>query len=382
MPCVESSRPAVLSLVECFAEIEDPRIERTRLHSLEEILVLSVLAVIAGAEGWEDIEDYGKYKLSWLRRFLKFKNGIPSHDTISRVFRALKPGVFQEAFMMWVHSLHQELGFKQIAIDGKSLRRSHDHASLKKMLHSVCAWSVENHLVLGEQAVDEKSNEITAIPKLLDQLEIKGAIVTIDAMGCQKEIAEKITDGGGEYVLGAKDNHPKLCAAIAEHFIAAHEADFKGFDVRHYQTDEKGHGRIETRHYYQSSIPESMREQTDQWSKMRTICQVINLTERDGKETSEVRYYISSLPLGVKRLASAARGHWGIENSLHWVLDMTFNEDQSRIRKDHGAENFGLLRRFAIGIIKQDISKGSIRRKRKKAGWDDSFLLTMLRSMT
>ncbi len=198
MPCVESSRPAVLSLVECFAEIEDPRIERTRSHSLEEVLVLSVLAVIAGAEGWEYIEDDGKYKLSWLRRFPKFKNGIPSHDTISRVFRALKPGVFQEAFMMWVHSLHQELGFKQIAIDGKSLRRSHDHASLKKMLHSVCAWSVENHLVLGEQAVDEKSNEITAIPKLLDQLEIKGAIVTIDAMGCQKEIAEKITDGGGE----------------------------------------------------------------------------------------------------------------------------------------------------------------------------------------
>lgn len=382
MSSVESSRPAVLSLVECFAEIEDPRIERTRLHSLEEILVLAVLAVIAGAEGWEDIEDYGKYKLSWLRKFLKFKNGIPSHDTISRVFRALKPGVFQEAFMTWVLSLHQELGFKQIAIDGKSLRRSHDHASLKKMLHSVSAWSVENRLVLGEQAVDEKSNEITAIPKLLEQLELKGAIVTIDAMGCQKEIAEKITDGGGEYLLGAKDNHPTLCAAIEEHFVAAHEADFKGFDVRHCETNDKGHGRIETRHYYQSSIPESMREQADQWPKMKTICQVINMTERDGKETSEVRYYISSLPLSVKRMASAARGHWSIENSLHWVLDMTFNEDQSRIRKDHGAENFALLRRFAIGLIKQDTTKGSIRRKRKKAGWDDSFLLTMLKSMT
>ena len=382
MSTVDDSCGSVVSLVECFAEIEDPRIARTRLHSLEEILVLSVLAVIAGAEGWEDIEDYGKHKLPWLRRFLKFENGIPSHDTISRLFRALKPGVFQEAFMTWVYSLHKELGFKQIAIDGKSLRRSHDRASLKKMLHSVCAWSVENHLVLGEQSVDEKSNEITAIPKLLDQLELKGAIVTIDAMGCQKEIAKKIIDGGGEYLLGAKDNHPKLCEAIADHFTAAHEADFKGFSVRHIQTDEKGHGRIETRHYYQSPIPESMRAQTDQWSGMKTICQVVNLTERDGAETSEVRYYICSLPLGVKRMASAARGHWGIENSLHWVLDMSFNEDQSRIRKDHGAENFGLLRRFAIGIIKQDTSKGSIRRKRKKAAWDDSFLLTLLQAMT
>ena len=382
MSSVADARPAVVSLVECFAKIEDPRVKRSRLHSLEEILVLAVLAVIAGAEGWEDIEDYGKHKLLLLRRFLMFKNGVPSHDTISRVFRALKPGVFQAAFMTWVQTVHSELGFKQIAIDGKSLRRSHDHASLKKMLHSVSAWSVENHLVLGELAVDEKSNEITAIPQLLDQLELEGAIVTIDAMGCQKEIAEKITDGGGEYVLGAKDNHPKLCGAITEHFTAAHEADFKGFAVRHYQTDENGHGRTETRHYYQSSIPDSMREQTDQWSKMKTICQVVNLSERDGKETSEVRYYISSLPLGVKRFAVASRGHWGIENSLHWVLDMTFNEDQSRIRKDHGAENFGLLRRFAIGIIKQDSSKGSVRRKRKKAAWDDSFLLTLLKSMT
>ncbi len=382
MSAIAESSTAIGSLIECFSHIEDPRVERTRIHELSDILVLSVLAVIAGAEGWEDIREYGIAKERFLRKYLRLPNGIPSEDTISRVMRMLQPNVVQDAFMEWVEELQGKLGVKTIAIDGKSMRRSHDRSTARKMLHCVCAWSVENHLVLGEQAVDEKSNEITAIPKLLDALQLEGATVTIDAMGCQKDIAAKIAEGGGDYVLGAKDNHPQLCDAIESHFTAAHEADFVGYDVRKHTTHEKGHGRIETRHYYQTTVPASMAKHSSGWAKLKTICQVINITERDGKETSEVRYYISSLPLGVKRFAESARGHWGIENSLHWVLDVTFNEDQSRIRKDHGAENFGLLRRFAIGVIKQDISKGSIRKKRKRAAWDDSFLLTLLASMT
>jgi predicted transposase YbfD/YdcC len=367
------------SLTECFSEIEDPRIERTRAHDLLDILVLAVLAVIGGAEGWEDIEDFGTSKFGWLRQFSKFRNGIPSHDTISRVFRMLKPGVFQTAFTEWVDGL--DLGVEgHIAIDGKSLRRSHDHSSFKKMLHSVSAWSVTNSVTLGQQAVDEKSNEITAIPELLKSLQLKGAIVTIDAMGCQKNIAAQIVDGEGDYVLALKDNHPQLCNAVEEFFKAAHESDFKESPVRAHTTTDKAHGREETRHYYQASIPESLRHVFKDWAKANTIGQAVNIVVRDGKETSEVRYFVSSLNVGVKKFGKAVRGHWAIENSLHWVLDMTFNEDQSRIRKDHGAENFALLRRFALSIIKLDNSKGSVRKKRKRAAWNEDYFLNLLKS--
>jgi predicted transposase YbfD/YdcC len=214
MSTVSAASSAMQSLVNCFSCIEDPRVERTRIHELSDILVLAVLAVIAGAEGWEDIREYGIAKERFLLRYLRLPSGIPSEDTISRVMRMLRPNVVQDAFMAWVEELHGQLGVKTIAIDGKSMRRSRDSSTARKMLHCVCAWSVENHLVLGEQAVDEKSNEITAIPKLLDALQLEGATVTIDAMGCQKEIATKITEGGGDYVLGAKDNHPQLCEAI------------------------------------------------------------------------------------------------------------------------------------------------------------------------
>lgn len=368
----------IRSLVECFAEIDDPRIERTRVHPLESILVLAVLAVVAGAEGWEDIEDYGLEKESFLRKFLRFPAGIPSHDTISRVFRMLRPDVFQRAFLDWVKSAQPEIEVELIAIDGKSLRRSHDRKSMKSMLHSVSAWSVRNHLVLAQRSVDEKSNEITAIPKLLEDLVLKGTIVTIDAMGCQKEIAQKIVAGQGDYVLAVKDNQPLLRQAIEDHFKAAHESEFADEKCRQHQTEEKHHGRTEKRFYYQSAIPKKVEHLTAEWAEARSICQVVSITQRDGKEASDVRYYISSLKPRVKTLATAVRGHWGIENSLHWVLDMTFNEDQSRIRKGNGPENFALLRRFAIGIIKQDTSKGSIRRKRKRAAWNDGFLLNLI----
>jgi predicted transposase YbfD/YdcC len=367
-----------LALMECFAEVVDPRLERTKLHLLCDILALSVLAVIAGAEGWEDIEEFGRQKQTWLKQFLRLPNGIPSHDTISRLFRALKPAEFQAALTAWMESWHEELGLKLMAIDGKTARRSHDRGSSKSALHLVCAWSVANHLVLGQQATDAKSNEITAIPELLKMLELKGAIITIDAMGCQKEIARQIVDGGGEYVLAVKENQPKLHAAIVEHFTRLHETDFAGAEVRRLATIEKGHGREEQRHYYVTPLPASMQEFGDDWKQLTSVGQVINITQRDGREVSEVRYHILSLAPQVKRYAAATRGHWSIENCLHWVLDVTFREDECRIRKDHGPENFATIRRAAVGLIKRDKSKGSVRKKRKRAAWNNDALLNLL----
>ena len=364
------------SLVDCFAEIEDPRVERTRRHKLIDIICLAVLAVIAGAEGWEDIEEFGEDKQQWLKKYLELPNGIPSHDTISRVFRALKPDAFQEAFQQWIEAVHEELGLRLVAIDGKTIRRSHDRGSMKSALHAVCAWSVENHLVLGQTSVDAKSNEITAIPELIKRLELKGAIVSIDAMGCQKEIAKQIVDAGADYVLAVKDNQPTLHHAIERHFHAIHNNQLKDSSLRQCSKREDGHGRIEERYYYVCNLPESMASATEEWKGIRSIAEMITITERDGERTCEERRFISSCEAKVRTLAAAVRGHWGIENSLHWVLDVTFNEDQSRIRADHGPDNFALLRRFAISIIKQDKSKGSIRRKRKRAAWNEDALAT------
>lgn len=373
---------SVVPLVECFSEVVDPRDPSWVVHELADILSLAVLAVIAGAEGWEDIQEFGNQKRDWLKRFLKLPNGIPSHDTISRVFRQIKPQAFQEGFTRWIESLHEGLGLKLVAIDGKTLRRSHDRRTMTSALHSVSAWSVENHVMLAQQACEEKSNEITAIPELLKLLELRGAVVTIDAMGCQREIAKQIIQGGGDYVLAVKENQPKLHAAITEHFEQLHEKDFQESDCRRRQTKEKAHGRIEQRLYYQGPLPETLQPFVSGWANLTTIGQVISITERDGKECSDVRYFISSLPLGVKRLSQAIRGHWGIENSLHWVLDVTFNEDQSRIRKDHGPENFALLRRFAISLVKQDTSPGSIKKKRKRAAWNNNALAKIAKLTT
>jgi predicted transposase YbfD/YdcC len=367
----------LLSMVSHFEELADPRVQRTRLHSLVDIICLSICAVIAGAEGWEDIEEFGRQKESWLRRHLRLENGIPSHDTISRVFRLLKPQAFDAAFRAWVQVLAERLGLSQIAIDGKTLRRSHDRGSMKSTLHLVCAWSVENHLVLGQQAVDDKSNEITAIPELLRLLELKGAIITIDAMGCQTEIADQIAAAGGDYVLAVKDNQPTLHAALQQRFEQHHESGRNGRG-QHARTNEKGHGRRDERHYYHLPIPEELSWIKDAWRGARSLGQAISYSTRDGQTTSEVRYYLSSLAPDAKRLAGAVRNHWGIENSLHWVLDMSFDEDQCRIRKDHGPVNFALLRRIAINLIKQDTSRGSIRKKRKRAAWNDDALLTIL----
>jgi predicted transposase YbfD/YdcC len=377
------SKKSTVSLASHFSDIEDPRSNHTRLHLLNDIIVISICAVIAGAEGWEDIEAFGKDKHGWLKKFLKLPNGIPSHDTISRVFRMLKPGEFNRCFLSWTNSLHAQLDLKQIAIDGKSLRRSFDRASAKAMLHMVGAWSVENHLALGQVATDKKSNEITAIPELLRLLDLKGAIVTIDAMGCQKTIAKQIVDQGGDYVLAVKDNHPKLVDALREKFIEVHESEsLTARSCRSHVTTNRGHGREETRMYHLMPVTDEILAAHPEWKKFKSIGQVINITTRDGKESSEVRFYISSLPAKVKQFAAITRGHWGIENSLHWVLDVTFNEDQSRIRKDHGPENFAIMRRMATTMIKRDTSKQSIKRKRKRAAWNNQFLLNILTQTT
>jgi len=370
-----------LSLFSHFADLEDPRIDRTKKHLLLDIIALAICAVIGGAEGWEEIEDFGKDKHDWLRKFLRLPNGIPSHDTISRVFRRLKPEAFQDCFLSWVQTLHQELGWKHVAIDGKTVRRSFDRVTAKNALHLVSAWSVENHLTLGQQAVDGKSNEITAIPELLRLLELEGAIVTIDAMGCQKNIAQDIVDGGGNYVLAVKGNQPTLHTALQDHFLELHETEFADAEVRRWVTRETAHGREVERHYYITPVPESLRGQSE-WANLRSVGQVITFTEENGKSSDDVRYYINSIPPRVKLFASATRGHWGIENSLHWVLDVTFDEDRSRIRKDHGGENFSLLRRIALSLIKQDTTKQSVRRIRKRAGWNNQNLLNILTTKT
>lgn len=365
-----------------FGDLKDPRIERTKKHLLLDIVVLAICAVICGAEGWEDIEEYGRQKHKWLRTFLQLPFGIPSHDTISRVFQQLKPEEFHRCFMSWITTLHEDLGLNLIPIDGKTLRRSFDRASAKSALHLVCAWSVANHLVLAQQAVDGKSNEITAIPELLKLLELKGAIVTIDAIGCQKSIAEQIVDGGGDYVLAVKDNQPTLHDAVHDYFTILHESDFTGkhgATARRHTSRETSGKTTTVRQYSIAPLPKHLECLRDIWAGLQSLGQVMTTVEHgDGTSTTQIRYYITSLSPKVKRFAAAVRGHWSIENSLHWVLDVTFNEDYSRLRKDHGPENMALLRRLATSLIKQDTSRGSVRKKRKRAGWNNDALLNIL----
>lgn len=370
-----------LSMVIHFGNLKDPRIERTKRHLLVDIVCLSICAVIAGAEGWEDIEEFGRQKEQWLRTFLRLPNGIPSHDTISRVFRLLDSDTFEASFRDWICVVHERLGSKHIALDGKSVRRSHDRSSMKAMLHLVSAWSVDNRLVLAQQAVDEKSNEITALPALLQALKLKGALVTIDAMGCQKEIAAQIVESKGDYILNVKDNHPRLCDALRNHFAERHNAnDFTPSQQR--VTKNKAHGRVEERSYYNIPLPPELAWIADEWKGCCSLGQSVSYVLRDGKETDEVRYYLSSLPANARRMGERVRGHWSIENAQHWVLDVTFREDESRIRKDEGPENFARLRRIALNILQQDKSKGSIRRKRKRAAWNEHELLNIVTGTT
>ena len=363
------------SLVTHFQALEDPRLERSRLHNLLDIVAITICAVIGGADSWVDVEKYGQAKQDWLRRFLKLPNGIPSHDTFGRVFAAIVPEQFQTCFAGWVQEMAGQLGLTQIAIDGKTLRGSHDRANGKAALHLVSAWAVENHLTLGQEAVDSKSNEITAIPKLLELLDLEGALVTIDARGCQKEIAEQVVKQGGDYVLTVKENQPKLYEEIGRLEQAALERDYAG--ANSHCVEEQGHGRQELRACWVLTDLEELAERA-QWPGLQSVIVVVRDRTVGEQNSCEKHYYISSRKLRAKRFLEVIRGHWGIENSLHWVLDVAFDEDQSRVRKDHGPENVALVRRLALSMLKAEGSKGSIRGKRLIAGWNNDFMEKLL----
>lgn len=365
-----------------FASVEDPRINRTKYHQLIDILFISVAGTIAGCDGPTEIADFAREKLAWCRKFVSLENGVPSHDTIGRVLSLIKPDQFQTAFLDWIASFacdRDEDGEPRfIPIDGKTLRGSGGAKHRSNPLHLVSAWATKQGLTLGQVAVDSKSNEITAIPKLLEMLELSGAIISIDAMGCQKEIAKKITKAGGDYVLAAKDNQPKLSTAIQEFFTQRHENDdFRDHACRQYTTIDRSRDRLEERYYAIAPVPESMKHFCRDWKGLKSIGQVITLSDHGGKQTSDVRYYISSREPRVKEFAKSVRGHWPIE-SMHWVLDVVFGEDSSRIRNGDGSENFGLLRKFVISLLKRDTSRGSLKGKRKRAGWNIKFLEKLL----
>lgn len=356
----------LVSVFTPFENLTDPRVERTRRHELFDLVVVALCGTIAGSDSWQDIERFGKERLDWLRTFLSLAEGIPSHDTFGRVFSRLDPAQLAACIQQWFDDIGRELG-EHIAIDGKTLRGSGDKAAGKNPLHLVSAWASEARLTLGQIAVDSKSNEITAIPLLLELLDLKGATVTIDAMGCQKEIAAKIVDCGGDYLLALKDNHPTLHEAVAQEFTAALEKDKPPAEMRQHTTVEKSRGRKERRIVAALPAPKSLPGFAD-WVGLATLVTVIRITEVAGVETSEVCYYLSSLPTKVKKLAKLIRQHWSIENQLHWVLDVTFTEDASRIRKQQAPQTSAMLRRLAVSILSQDTSiKDNIRGKRYRA---------------
>lgn len=365
---------------EYFTEIKDPRVERTRWHLLTDIITIAILAVIAGAQGWEDIEEYGLNKQEWLETFLELPFGIPSPDTFRRVFEKINPKEFEQCFRQWVQSLIEKLGVEVVAIDGKTHRGSYDRESRLKALHTVSAWSSEHRLVLGQTKVSEKSNEITAIPALLEMLDISGCIITIDAMGTQKSIAQKIIAAGSDYILSLKDNHPTLYQQVKNWFEIAQSLGFKDVDVNISQRVEKGHHRIENRQVYTvpvSKLP-GLHEQ-NLWAGLTTVVMVIRSIQHWNQTTQEVQFYITSLGSHAHKIGSAIRQHWGIENSVHWTLDVTFNEDGSRIRSLHSPQNFALLRRIALNALERESSfHRSIRQKSRRAAMNDRYMVSVL----
>ena len=325
-----------------FENLTDPRIARTRVHDLFELVVVALCGTIAGADTWADIERFGNHRLPWLRTFLRLNSGIPSHDTFGRVFALLDPAELVACVAQWLEDIGRDIG-QHIAIDGKTLRGSFDTAAGRHPLHLVSAWATEARLTLGQIAVDSKSNEITAIPLLLELLDLHGATVTIDAMGCQKDIAAKIVERGGDYVLALKGNHEHLHQAVTDEFAAAVEVDFQVLGLRRHVTVETNRGRRERREYFVMPAPRSLPGFAD-WAKFTSIGMVLRITEAHGKETGEISYFLSSRPPKVKAFAQVVRGHWSIESQLHWVLDVTFTEDASRIRRKHGPQTSGWLR--------------------------------------
>ena len=362
---------------EYFADVTDPR-RREGTYPLLNILFIAVCAVICGADDFVAIAEFGRSKRKFLEKFLDLSAGIPSHDRFNAIFRAIKPAEFEKCLLNWIVALHEVTDGQVVAIDGKTLRRSFDTASGKAAIHMVSAWATANHISLGQIVVDEKSNEITAIPKLLELLELSGALVTIDAMGCQREIAEQIVVSGADYVLAVKENQPTLHKELV-FFFADHRADdFARVNVRRHETYEHAHGRDEMRFYYLCPVPDDLQSQ-ERWHKLRAIGMTVNNTVRDGKECIEARYYILSRFVSGQRFAEAVRTHWAIENRLHWQLDVTFQEDQSRIRKGHADANFSSLRRTALSLLKNNHTKKvGVKNKRLAAALNDDYLTEVL----
>lgn len=364
-------------LIDHFADLTDPR-RGESLHPLINIVTIAVCGVIGGADDFVAIAEFGRTRRVWFETFLDLTNGIPSHDRFNHVLAALRPGEFEQCLLSWITALHEITNGQIVAIDGKTLRRSYDRVSGKSAIHMVSAWASANHVSLGQMAVDEKCNEITAIPKLLEMLELAGSLVTIDAMGCQVAIAESIIKENADYVLAVKGNQPTLHDGIRAHFDD-HLETSEAYGARaYYHNTEQTHGRDTTREHYVSDVPDALPDRS-RWPQLRAIGMALTHTIRDGKESLELRYYILSRRLTAKQFASAVRGHWSIENSLHWQLDVTFGEDQCRVRKGHADQNLSLLRRHALSLLKNEqTAKVGIKNKRLKAGWDNDYLLKVL----
>jgi len=371
------SKTQSIRIQDHFAELTDPR-ERKVTYPLINVVVIAVCAVLCGADDFVAIAAWGRSKQQWLAKFLDLSAGIPSHDRFNAILGAIRPAEFQKCLLSWITALHEITSGQIIAIDGKTLRRSFDAASSKMAIHMVSAWATANHISLGQVVVDQKSNEITAIPQLLKILELTGAIVTIDAMGCQTAIAQEIIDADADYVLQVKGNQPTLLEDIGGFFDDHLEDDFARTKVHRHETQTRGHGRVEHRSYFVCPVPKDFPGR-QRWAHLQAIGVCISETQRDGKTCTEVRYYILSCYLSGRRFADAVRGHWGIENRLHWQLDVTFREDESRLRKRHADVNFSILRRTALTLLKNESTqKVGVKTKRLIAATDESYLAKVL----